>query len=70
MSRGTPTSKQKPKDPKLVDRLYTTGMQLADCLRLLGQHDASHDTELWILAMVQEMKANNVRGETMKGETR
>jgi hypothetical protein len=56
--------KKKKVDPKLIERLYTTGMQLADCLRLLGEHDASHDTELWILAMVQEMKANNVRGET------
>lgn len=56
--------KPKPKDPKLIDRLYNTGMQLADCLRLLGEHDASHDTEMWVLALVEEMKANNVRGET------
>lgn len=58
-----PKPKPKPKDPKLVDRLYQTGMQLADCLRLLGQHDASHDTEVWVLALVKEMKANNVRGK-------
>ena len=61
-------SKPKPKDPKLIDpklidRLYNTGMQLADCLRLLGEHDASHDTEMWVLALVVEMKANNVRGK-------
>lgn len=48
--------KNKPKDPQLVDRLYHTGMQLADCLRLLGEHDAAHDTELWILALTKEMK--------------
>ena len=48
--------KTKPKDPKLVDRLYNTGMQLADCLRLLGEHDASRDTEAWVLSMVQAMK--------------
>ena len=59
MNRRTPTSKPKPKDPKLVERLYNTGMQLADCLRLLGEHDASRDTEVWILAMVQAMKGGS-----------
>ena len=49
-------SKPKPKDPKIVERLYTTGMQLADCLRLLGDHEAAHETELWVLALVKEMK--------------
>lgn len=56
MSRGTQTPRPKPKDPKLVDRLYHTGMQLADCLRLLGEHDASRDTEAWVLALVKDMK--------------
>lgn len=51
--------KPRPKDPKLVDRLYNTGMQLADCLRLLGEHDASHDTELWVIALVREFKGES-----------
>jgi hypothetical protein len=28
---------------KLLDRFCTTGMQLADCLRLMDKHDKSHD---------------------------
>lgn len=64
---STQRRKPKPKDPQLIDRLYATGMQLADCLRLLGEHETAHDTELWILALVQEMKesvqTNNVRGK-------
>ena len=47
---------EKKVDPKLIERLYNTGMQLADCLRLLGEHEAAHDTELWVLAMVKDMK--------------
>lgn len=41
--------------PKLTDRLYTTGMQFADCLRLLGKHEESHEVEVWVLGMVREL---------------
>ena len=41
--------------PKLTDRLYTTGMQFADCLRLLGKHEESHEVEVWVLGMVLEL---------------
>lgn len=59
MNERTRTPRPKPKDPKLVDRLYNTGMQLADCLRLLGEHDASRDTEAWVLTMVKAMKGED-----------
>jgi hypothetical protein len=41
--------------PELTDRLYTTGMQFADCLRLLGKHEESHEVEVWVLGMVREL---------------
>jgi len=45
------------------ERLYHTGMQLADCLRLLGKHEESAQIERWVLAMVKEIeaKSNKVR---------
>lgn len=58
--KAKPKPKPKAKDPKLVDRLYNTGMQLADCLRLLGEHDAAHDTEAWVLTLVRQMKGESV----------
>lgn len=41
--------------PELTDRLYTIGMQFADCLRLLGKHEESHEVEVWVLSMVREL---------------
>lgn len=33
----------------LVQRVYNSGMQLADALRLLGKHEESHEIEVWVL---------------------
>lgn len=42
---------QKPAvDKELADRFYTTGMHLADCLRLMGRHEESSEMEVWVLA--------------------
>lgn len=43
-------------DQKLIDRFYTTGMQLADCLRLMGKHNESHEVEVWVLALCKEYR--------------
>jgi hypothetical protein len=46
---------QKPAANKeLADRFYTTGMHLADCLRLMGKHDDSREVEVWILETCKE----------------
>lgn len=42
--------------PELIERLYTTGMHLADCLRLLGKHEESHQVELWVLSLCKEYR--------------
>lgn len=39
---------------KLLDRFYTTGMHLADCLRLLGKHEDSKQIEMWVLNLCKE----------------
>lgn len=41
---------------KLIDRFYTTGMHLADCLRLMGKHDESREVEVWVLAICKEIR--------------
>ena len=41
---------------QLIDRFYTTGMHLADCLRLMGKHDESHEVEVWVLAICKEYR--------------
>ena len=43
----------------MKDRLYNTGMQLADCLRLLGKHEESAWVERWVLSLVRELKEPN-----------
>lgn len=40
----------------LLSRLYNTGMQLADCLRLLGKHKESNQVEVWVLNFLKELK--------------
>ena len=40
----------------LKERLYHTGMQLADCLRLLGKHEESAWVERWVLSLMKEIK--------------
>ena len=50
----------------LRDRFYNTGMQLADCLRLLGKHEESRWIERWVLAHMQALKANNTNGRKSK----
>ena len=38
------------------DRFYNTGMQLADCLRLLGRHEDSAWIEKWVLSVMKELE--------------
>ena len=38
-----------------VKRFYNTGMQVADCLRLLGKHEESGEVERWVLSLVKEL---------------
>lgn len=42
------TSKQQ------ADRLYDTGMAFAGELRLIGEHDAAHEIEVFILDIKKE----------------
>jgi len=37
------------------ERFYHTGMQLADCLRLLGKHDEAGWIEQWVLSYMKEL---------------
>jgi hypothetical protein len=48
---------------ELKDRFYHSGMQLADCLRLMGKHDECRQVELWVLALCREIESNNVRSK-------
>lgn len=41
---------------RVLTRLYTTGMGVADCLRLLGKHDESNQVEVWLLNFLKEMR--------------
>lgn len=42
-----------------TDKLYNAGMQLANALRLLGKHEEAHEIEMWVLAMVEELKGES-----------
>lgn len=44
-----------------VQRVYDTGMQFANALRLLGKHEEANQVEVWVLEMVRLEEANNVR---------
>lgn len=41
----------------LVQRVYNSGMQLADALRLLGKHEESHEIEVWVLNLKAQEEA-------------
>lgn len=46
-----------PTTTKMIqNRLYNTGMQLADCLRLLGKHEESNQVEVWVLNFLKELE--------------
>lgn len=38
------------------ERFYNIGMQLADCLRLLGRHEESAQIERWVLSFLNELE--------------
>jgi hypothetical protein len=40
---------------EIIQRLYTTGMQFAGMLRLVGRHEEAHEMELWVLALQAEL---------------
>jgi hypothetical protein len=42
-----------------IQRLYTTGMQFAGMLRLVGRHEEAHEMELWVLALQAELNKAN-----------
>ena len=41
-------------DKKTLDNLYQSGMAFANQLRLIGEHDAAHDIEVYVLDMKME----------------
>ena len=41
-------------DKKTLDNLYQAGMAFANQLRLVGEHDAAHDIEVYVLDMKME----------------
>jgi hypothetical protein len=41
---------------ELAERLYTHGMAVADCLRLLGRHEEAHQVEVWVLNNVRSVQ--------------
>ena len=41
-------------DTKQLDNLYQTGLAFANQLRLIGEHDAAHDIEVYVLEMKME----------------
>lgn len=54
----TETNTEKPNNlgrtPR-VQRVYDTGMQLSNALRLVGMHEESNDLEAWVLSVVNEL---------------
>lgn len=40
----------------ITDKVYTAGMQLANALRLAGKHEEANEIEIWVLALVKELK--------------
>jgi len=41
-------------DKKQLYHLYQTGMAFANQLRLIGEHDAAHNIEVYVLEMKME----------------
>ena len=44
---------------RTLDRLYSTGMGLADCLRLLGEHKKSNEVEVWVIDFCRRSRDDN-----------
>jgi hypothetical protein len=38
-----------------VQRVYDTGMQFSNALRLVGLHEESTEVEAWVLSVVKEL---------------
>lgn len=43
-------------DKKTLDNLYQTGMAFANQLRLVGEHEAAHDIEVYVLDIKKELE--------------
>ena len=41
-------------DKKQLDSFYQAGMAFANQLRLIGEHEAAHDIEVYVLEMKME----------------
>jgi hypothetical protein len=39
-----------------IKYVYTAGMNLANKLRLTGQHEEANQIEIWILSLCEELK--------------
>ena len=50
---------------RIVQTLYTSGMDFAQALRRLQRHEEAHEMELYVLALRQEI-TNQVLEETDK----
>ena len=46
-------------DKKLYDNLYHAGMAFAAQLRLIGEHEAAHDIEVFVIQQREEHRNAN-----------
>lgn len=44
---------------EVLQRMYNSGMAVADCLRLLGRHEESHQVELWVIDNTTRVQNEN-----------
>jgi len=42
-----------------ADAIYTLAMNLANKLRLVNRHDEAHQIEVWVLALVKELRGES-----------
>lgn len=50
-------------DKKQLGRLYHAGMAFAAELRLVGEHEAAHDIEVYVLEIREELSNDDVETE-------
>jgi hypothetical protein len=51
-------------DERQLSNLYNAGMAFAAQLRLIGEHKAAHDIEVFVLETKKEIENDDVKTET------
>ena len=46
-----------------LERLYRSGMAVADCLRLLGRHEESNQVETWTINNTKRVQNDHGNGD-------